>query len=175
VLGLCREQNGARKVLGSYDVVALQPTSDRTFQQACSVLDGDLITMDLTQRMPFRLKPPLVKAALQRGLLFEVCYAGLLRGGGARRQLIGQATALVRAVGAKGVVLSGAAARATELRGALDVANLGTLVALEAGAAKVRMRMRMRVCVCVCGFDRVTAAWALSGALPHTGWGRGLC
>lgn len=130
-------------MLGSYDVVALQPTSDRTFQQACSVLDGDLITVDLTQRLPFRLKPPLVKAALQRGLLFEVCYAGLLRGGAARRQLIGQATALVRAVGARGIVLSGAAARATELRGALDVANLGTLMALEAGAAKVR------VCVCV--------------------------
>jgi RNase P/RNase MRP subunit p30 len=49
-----------------------------------------------------------------------------------------QATALVRAVGGKGVVLSGGAGRVTELRGAHDVANLGTLMALEAGAAKVR-------------------------------------
>jgi hypothetical protein len=56
-------QNNARKVLDSYDIVALQPTSERTFQQACSVLDGDLITVDLTQRMPFRLRPPLVKVS----------------------------------------------------------------------------------------------------------------
>ena len=31
-----------------------------------------------------------MQAALRRGMLFEVCYAGLLRGGAARRQLIGQ-------------------------------------------------------------------------------------
>lgn len=31
-------QNAAREVLDSYDVVAVQPTSERTFQQACSIL-----------------------------------------------------------------------------------------------------------------------------------------
>ena len=33
---------------------------------------ADIVTLDFSQRLPFRLRAPLIKAALQRGLLFEV-------------------------------------------------------------------------------------------------------
>lgn len=40
--------------------------------QACASLECDLISLDLSRRLPYRFKPALVKAALARGLHFEV-------------------------------------------------------------------------------------------------------
>lgn len=40
--------------------------------QACTSLPVDLICLDLGKRLPFRLKPPLLQAALARGVHFEV-------------------------------------------------------------------------------------------------------
>ena len=55
-----------------YDLVAVQPQSERLFALACASLDADLIALDLSRRLPFRFKSSLVKAALARGLHFEV-------------------------------------------------------------------------------------------------------
>jgi RNase P/RNase MRP subunit p30 len=39
--------------------------------QACMSLPVDLISLDLTKRLPFRLKPPLLQAAVARGVHIE--------------------------------------------------------------------------------------------------------
>ena len=59
-----------------YDLVAVQPQSERLFALACASLDADLIALDLSRRLPFRFKTSLVRAALARGLHFEVGVAG---------------------------------------------------------------------------------------------------
>lgn len=65
---------------GGYDLLAAQPQSERGFAAACGSLEVDLIALDLSRRLPFRLKPALVRAALARGVHFEV---GVRAGGGA--------------------------------------------------------------------------------------------
>ena len=40
----------------SYDLLSVCPTSDRVFMQACSVLPVDIVTVDLTNKLPFTLK-----------------------------------------------------------------------------------------------------------------------
>lgn len=40
--------------------------------QACSWLEVDIIRLDLGQKLPFRLRPKLLAAALARGVVFEV-------------------------------------------------------------------------------------------------------
>ena len=55
-----------------YDLVAVQPQTERLFQLACGSLEVDLISLDLSRRLPYRFKPSMVKAALARGLHFEV-------------------------------------------------------------------------------------------------------
>lgn len=40
--------------------------------QACSNLDVDIIAMDVSRRLPFRLKPATLQAAVKRGIHFEV-------------------------------------------------------------------------------------------------------
>ncbi len=42
------------------------------YVQACASLECDLISVDLSRRLPYRFKPALIKAALARGLHFEV-------------------------------------------------------------------------------------------------------
>ena len=79
---------------------------------------------------------PVVRAALARGVVFELCYSPALREPSARRQLLANATALVRATGGRGLLLSSGAVRAFELRGPHEVANLGTLFGLTQAAAK---------------------------------------
>ena len=53
--------------------------------QVCSSLNVDIITFDLSKRLPFRLKPALLQEAVNRGIHLEICYAAAIRDEGARR------------------------------------------------------------------------------------------
>lgn len=108
-----------------YDLIALRPTNEKSFQLCCSSLECDLISLDLSQRLPFILKFKTVSAALQRGIRFEICYGvGFNAGSDARRNVISGATALIRATRGKGLILSSEAKDALSLRGPHDVINL---------------------------------------------------
>ena len=47
--------------------------------ETCSSFEIDIITLDLSNRLPFSLKFGPVNLALQRGLFFEITYAPTLR------------------------------------------------------------------------------------------------
>jgi len=66
---------------------------------------------------------------LQRGIKFEICYApGVLASdSSARRNLISNATQLIRATRGRGIVISSEAKRAMSCRGPWDVINLATV------------------------------------------------
>lgn len=70
--------------------------------QACTSLDVDIITFDLSKRLPFRLKPALLQAAVKRGLHLEICYAAALREEGSRRSCF--ANALGKESSRKGIL-----------------------------------------------------------------------
>lgn len=68
--------------------------------------------------------------ALQRGIKFEICYgSGILNsdGGASRRNLISNATQLIRATRGRGIVISSEAKRALACRGPADIVNLAVL------------------------------------------------
>lgn len=68
--------------------------------------------------------------ALQRGVKFEICYgSGILNsdGGASRRNLISNATQLIRATRGRGIVISSEAKRALACRGPADIVNLAVL------------------------------------------------
>lgn len=70
-------------ITSSYHLLAVQPQTERAFALACSSLDVDIISLDLSRRLPYRFKPALVKAAIARGLQFEVCLWAKRGSGGA--------------------------------------------------------------------------------------------
>lgn len=68
--------------------------------------------------------------ALQRGVRFEICYApGILAtdGGASRRNLISNATQLIRATRGKGIIISSEAQKSLACRGPWDVINLAAV------------------------------------------------
>ncbi|KAI1384116.1 PHP domain-like protein [Hypoxylon trugodes] len=113
----------------SYDLIAVRPTTEKAFQAACltvSATDVSLISLDLSTRLPFYLRPKPCMAAIARGLRFEICYGSVLGGGDARARanLAGNVAQLVRATRGRGLVVSSEAAGALALRAPADVVNL---------------------------------------------------
>jgi ribonuclease P/MRP protein subunit RPP1 len=140
-------------VVSTYDLIAVQPQSERAFAQACTTLDVDIISLDLAKRLPYRFKPASVQAAAARGVHFEITYSAALRDSGTRKQLFTNAQALCRETRGRNVIVSSGARTAMELRGPLDVINLATFLgmtqqqavnALTTNAGAVLDHMRAR-------------------------------
>ncbi|GJJ74653.1 ribonuclease P/MRP protein subunit RPP1 [Entomortierella parvispora] len=128
--------NTNNPVVSSYDILAVQPTNEKTFQAACGTFEVDIISLDLSARLPFNLKLPTVGLAVERGIYFELCYGAAIRDATARRNLISNAASLIRATRGKNIILTSQAMRAMELRGPYDIVNFGTLLGLNQAVAK---------------------------------------
>ncbi len=63
-----------------YDILAVQPMTEKTLLHACSNLECDIITLDLSTRLPFFLKRSTLGIAIERGIFFEITYGASLRG-----------------------------------------------------------------------------------------------
>lgn len=112
----------------NYDILALRPIDEKTLQNACSNLDSDLISLDLSQRLGYYFKFKMVAESIKRGIRFEICYSqGVLGDAGARRNIISNATQLIRATRGRGIVVSSEAKRAVGCRGPWDVVNLAAI------------------------------------------------
>ncbi|KAG8387761.1 hypothetical protein BUALT_Bualt02G0054900 [Buddleja alternifolia] len=80
--------NARNPILRSYDIVAVRPMNQNAFDQACQTSEVDMIAIDFVEKLPFRLKQPMVKAAIKRGVYFEITYSGLIVDAQSRRQMI---------------------------------------------------------------------------------------
>lgn len=117
-------------IAAAYDIFVIRPNNETALGQALQSLECDLVSLDLSQRFPFYFKHKPFSAALQRGIRFEVCYApGVLNsdGGASRRNLISNATQLIRVTRGRSLVISSEAKRAIACRAPADVVNLAIM------------------------------------------------
>ncbi|KAF9405472.1 hypothetical protein BGZ94_003526 [Podila epigama] len=128
--------NASNPSVLSYDILAVQPTNEKLFQAACGTFEVDIISLDMSARLPFYMKHSTVGLAVERGIYFEVCYGAAIRDATARRNLISNAQSLIRVTRGKNIILSSQAMRAMELRGPYDIVNFGTLLGLNQAVAK---------------------------------------
>ncbi|MCO5562687.1 hypothetical protein L7F22_016315 [Adiantum nelumboides] len=128
--------NAGNHVLRSYDLVAIRPTIQKVFDQACTHLEVDLITLDFLHRLPIRLKPSSIQAALARGVFFEVSFSGAFQDVRARRELFANAQILQGLTRGKNIIATSGAENMMDLRGPNDVANMATFFGLSREAAK---------------------------------------
>ncbi|KAI1825656.1 RNase P subunit p30 [Xylaria intraflava] len=139
------------QLASSYDILAVRPQTEESFSAAClSLNDVALISLDMTVRQPFVLRPKTCMVAVSRGVRFEVCYSQVLQGpapahilgpkgtkeggsvsGGAmgvdaraRAAFIGNVATLIRATRGRGIVISSEARSVLGLRAPADVVNL---------------------------------------------------
>ncbi|EAW15165.1 ribonuclease P subunit p30 family protein [Aspergillus clavatus NRRL 1] len=116
-----------------YDLVALRPTNEKALLNACTSLECDVISLDLSVRLPFYFKFKMLSAAIARGIRLEVCYGPGVTGSGleARRNLIGNAMSLIRATRGRGIIVSSEARKALGVRAPWDVINLACVWGLS--------------------------------------------
>ncbi|PHT45192.1 hypothetical protein CQW23_14350 [Capsicum baccatum] len=139
--------NSGNPILKSYDIVAVRPLNQLAFEQACQVSEVDIITIDLSEKLPFRLKQSMVKAAIQRGVYFEITYSSLILDAQMRRETISNAKLLVDWTRGKNLLICSAAPSVTELRGPYDVANLASLLGLQLECAKAALSKNCRTVI----------------------------
>jgi len=136
--------NSSDPVLRSYDILAVRPTTEDLLQRCCKDCQFEIVSLDLFQKQPFLLKPPMVSLAIQRGIMFEISYSPALQDINLRRYLIKNATGLVRATRGRNIIITSQALGAMDLRGPYDVANLASLFGLETSTAKESLSKNCR-------------------------------
>ncbi|NP_001145751.1 uncharacterized protein LOC100279258 [Zea mays] len=142
----------AARLLRTYDLVAARPLTQAAFDHLCqtplSAQHLDLISIDFSShgKMPFRIKPPMLKLALQKGLHFEIAYSPLLSTDvNDKRNLIAQVKLLVDWTKGKNLIISSAAHTASQIRGPYDVINLSAyLLGIPIDRAKAAMSTSCR-------------------------------
>lgn len=112
-----------------YDLVAARPTDERTLQQACQSLDVDIISLDLTRKFEKHFKFPMLGTAIARGIKIELCYSqGILSTDPmAKRNLISNATQLIRVTRGRGLIFSSEAKSVLGIRAPSDIINLASV------------------------------------------------
>ncbi|XP_033757454.1 ribonuclease P protein subunit p30-like [Pecten maximus] len=119
-----------------FDLVAVQPTSEKTFHLACMTLDIDIIIIDVTQKLPYFIKRPSVNTAIERGVHFEIQYSPAVIDTSARVDMIHNTQSLVSVCKGKNVIFSSGCEQASSIRGPYDVANLAMLFGMTQAQGK---------------------------------------
>ncbi|KAL7666123.1 Uncharacterized protein ABC855_g1717 [[Candida] zeylanoides] len=146
---------GLAKIQNIFDIIAIQPCTEKALQLATTNLDIDLISLNLSNRLPFFLKHKTIGAAVEKGIKFEVCYSSVISGPAgylvasandnmslsttallARKVFFSNVMQLIRASRSRGLVLSSAALQPLQVRNGPDVLNLLKTVGLDNARAK---------------------------------------
>ncbi|KAM7258511.1 hypothetical protein ACFE04_014252 [Oxalis oulophora] len=139
--------NSANSVIKTYDLVAVRPLNQNAFDYACEKSEVDIVSIDFSSKLPFRLKMSMVKAAIERGVYFEIVYADLVGDIQVRRQMIANAKLLVDWTRGRNLILSSAAPSVNELRGPYDAANLLSLIGVSMEHAKAAISKNCRTLI----------------------------
>ncbi|EGD78695.1 hypothetical protein PTSG_01673 [Salpingoeca rosetta] len=117
-------------IMRKFDLVAARPMTDKLLAQCVDKLDMDIITFDISQRMPFFVKTTHVSQALARGIFFELCYSPVIQDETARRNAIANAQNIVRICKGKNIIISSGTGERRLLRAPRDVFTLTRLFGL---------------------------------------------
>ena len=127
-----------------YDIIAVQPTSEKAFIACCSNSDIDLISLEFDSRLPFYIKSSSVSLAISKGIYFEISYAAAISDLNARKSLAINSKNLIRATKGKNIIISSNAQNAMQLRSPNDLMNLYSLFGLNPDKAKAALSKTCR-------------------------------
>ncbi|KXJ28288.1 Ribonuclease P protein subunit p30 [Exaiptasia diaphana] len=136
----------ASNPFSTFDILAVTPTTEKLFQQCCGSLEVDIISLDITSRLPFYLKIPQVRQAIQRGIHFEIVYSPAIRSTSQRSQ----------------------AESVLDIRGPNDISNLGLLFGLKEDQCKAAISKNARAVLYHARGRKCTVKSAITGCYINT-------
>ncbi|KAL7713947.1 Ribonuclease P protein subunit p30 [Entamoeba marina] len=116
----------------AFDIVAVNPTTERTFVDCCASIQTDLITFNLHNQLQFRFHVPTLRTAINRGVFFEINLNPLInsKDGVNTQRFISNATDLVLFTKGKNIILSSGATSKETFKGPYDLVALGVVLGL---------------------------------------------
>ena len=115
-----------------YDILAIQPLNEKIMQSFCSGnIDCDILTLNMSEKLPFDLKRVNLTLPVVRGSVFEINYSQALSSQTARVNVISNGQLLVDKSRSKSILLSSGARNLLFLRSPYDVCNLALLFDLK--------------------------------------------
>ena len=116
----------------SYDLIGVAPESAHALQAVLkSGFRADVVAFNPDTVRKVRWTRKLYTECVEKHMFFELSYAPAVRDSALRRDVISQGHSFHAVGKARSVILTSGAARAMELRGPHDVANLGFLLGLS--------------------------------------------
>lgn len=157
------------EVVQAFDILAVQPSTEKLYQQACKSLEIDIISLEMSRRLPFYLKFPTVHAAVERGVHFEIIYSTAFKGTNERTQLLAIAMDMVVFTKGKNIIVSSGAEHELDLRGPYDIVNLGLLFNFKEEQSKAAITKNCRAVLFHAQARKGTERSVISGRclLPH--------
>lgn len=122
--------------LSAFDIVAVQPATEKLLLSAVQSTEIDLITFDATKRLTYRIRTAVVRQAVGNGIMFEICLNDALRDPSARKNAVSNAKRIIEATKGKNIIITSGASEPLLLRGPYDLINLAHFFGLEAAAAR---------------------------------------
>lgn len=123
-------------LLSQFDLVAVQPSSEKLLLMAVQSTEIDIVTFDASKKLNFRIRTAVARQAVDNGIMFEICFGDAMRDAQSRKNAISNARRIVDATKGKNIIISSGASDPLLLRGPYDLINLAHLFGLEAAAAR---------------------------------------
>ncbi|KAI9499683.1 RNase P subunit p30-domain-containing protein [Zychaea mexicana] len=124
------------RLRSKYQLVALRTSNEATFEAACRTAHIDIISMDCSKRLPFRLDRGAVQHAIERGLLFELCYGAGTRDNTQRAYVLQLSKELIACTNGDNLIVSSEANSVADIRAPFDVLYLMKAFGLPNDKAK---------------------------------------
>lgn len=122
--------------LSSFDIVAAQPSTEKTFLACVQSNQIDVISFDANQKLNFHIKTSVARQALKKGIHFEINFNDALKNSSSLKNCISNARRIVEATKGKNIIISSGASEPLLLRAPYDFINLGSLFGMEAASSK---------------------------------------
>ncbi|KAI5960368.1 RPP1 [Candida pseudojiufengensis] len=135
------------KLQNSFDIISIQPLTEKALQQTALNVECDLISLNLSQKFPFFLKYKTIGNGIQRGLKYEINYSQLIGGSAGyqdnnisvnliKKNWFNNVLQLIRSSRSRGLVVSSGAQNPLQIRNNNDILILLGTLGLDKSRAK---------------------------------------
>ena len=117
----------------NYDILAVKPTTEKTFVESCTSILTDIITFDFSKKLDFKLHIPTLRTAINRGVYFEINVSTLLNDNDVvdKQRFVSNATDLTLFTKGKNIIISSGTVKDELFKSSNDLVTMGILLGLS--------------------------------------------
>ncbi|KAL1235888.1 Ribonuclease P protein subunit [Trichinella spiralis] len=126
----------SNKIISNYDIIAVCPLNETTFDMAASDSRVHLLTTDVTADNFSLFQGNRLNEAVRNGKYIEISYSPAIMDTSIRKEVFTCGRKIFRTVGEKGIILTSRATRPMEMRAPYDVINISHLFGMNTNESR---------------------------------------